>query len=119
MYFSSPNSRHLYGEAIDIINDGMSFDEIMERVWADANVIKDMLDAGLGVLIEQTTDDLGVKSKHYHFGTDKVEAKKFWDTFGPLVAHDYPWLAGEITNFQTSNTRNYTTEITHTTVEEA
>ena len=119
MYFSSPNSRHLYGEAIDIINDGMSFDEIMERVWADANVIKDMLDAGLGAFIEQTTDDLGVKSKHYHFGTDKVEAKKFWDTFGPLVAQDYPWLAGEIANFQTSNTRNYTTEITHNTVEEA
>jgi uncharacterized protein YcbK (DUF882 family) len=52
MYFSSPNSRHLYGEAIDIINDGMSFDEIMERVWADEYIIEDMLDGGIGVFIE-------------------------------------------------------------------
>ena len=32
MYFKSNNSRHLYGEAIDIINNGIDFTELMTTI---------------------------------------------------------------------------------------
>lgn len=118
MYFSSPNSRHLYGEAFDVINkQGASFQSITDALL-DREMITAMLEAGVGAFIENTVDDLGTKSKHYHFGTDKVESKKFWDTFGPIASQKYPDLAGQILRFQSFNKNVYSSEITHATVEE-
>ncbi len=119
MYFSTNNSRHLYGEAFDIINaPNYSFDNVLEDIYNDPNALECMLEAGVGIFIENTTDDLGVSSKHYHIGTDKEKVREFWDAMGPIFAEQYPELSLMIGNVQTTNTRTYSSEITHASVEE-
>ena len=79
MYASINNSRHFYGEAIDIINNGMSFDELYDLViLGNGDVLKLMYDHGVSAYTEVSVDDLGTNSKHIHIGTDTQKQKEFW-----------------------------------------
>jgi hypothetical protein len=75
MYFESNNSRHLYGEAIDIINgNGVSFDDLLKKhLLINGDILKIMYDNGLSCYIETSVDDTGTTSRHYHIGTDTVK----------------------------------------------
>jgi len=53
MYFKKNNSRHLYGEAIDLINDGIDFMELMTNViMKSPEVLKLMYNYGVSAYIE-------------------------------------------------------------------
>ena len=56
MYFKSNNSKHLYGEAFDIINSvGQDFQSIMRKyVMQDKDILKTMLDNGVSACVEMT-----------------------------------------------------------------
>lgn len=80
MYFESNNSRHLYGEAIDIINGtGVSFDDLLKKhLLINGDILKIMYDNGLSCYIETSVDDTGTTSRHYHIGTDTVKQNSWW-----------------------------------------
>ena len=53
MYFKKNNSRHLYGEAIDIINNGMDFTELMTNIiMKSPAILKLFYDYGVSAYIE-------------------------------------------------------------------
>lgn len=79
LWFSSNNSKHLYGEAIDIINSEGSFEELGNKILNSNQILLFMYNYGLSMFIESTTDDLGVSVKHYHIGTDTVARQAFWN----------------------------------------
>jgi hypothetical protein len=56
MYFKNNNSRHLYGEAFDIVNGGgQDFNKIMtEGVLQDKELLQTMLDYGVSACMETT-----------------------------------------------------------------
>ena len=58
MYFESNNSRHLYGEAIDIINGtGISFDDLLKKhLLINGDILKIMYDNGLSCYIETSVE---------------------------------------------------------------
>ena len=80
MYFESNNSRHLYGEAIDIINgSGISFDDLLKKhLLINGDILKIMYDNGLSCYIETSVDDTGTTSRHYHIGTDTIKQGSWW-----------------------------------------
>ena len=39
-----------------------------------------MASSGIAACIEQTTDDSGVATKHFHFGTDEAIQTNYWDS---------------------------------------
>lgn len=82
MYFKSNNSKHLYGEAFDLVNSsGQDFNSIMtDYVMTDDSIIQAMAKNGIAACIEQTTDDSGVATKHFHFGTDEAIQTNYWDS---------------------------------------
>lgn len=121
MYFQNNNSRHLYGEAIDIVNaDGQDFDGIMtDYVLKDAEILKAMGDYGISACIEATTDDSGVKTKHYHFGTDPEIVSKFWyGTVNKVSPDIMKSLYISMVTLSTNRRKIYSQEITHNTVNE-
>jgi hypothetical protein len=60
MYINTNNSRHLYGEAIDIINNGIAFNDILKNhIFGNGSVLKLMYDHGVSAYIEVSTDDMG------------------------------------------------------------
>lgn len=82
LYFKKNNSKHLYGEAIDIINsNGLGFNELMtEIIMKSPAILTQMYNNGLSAYIEQAQDDTGVITKHYHIGTDTIKQKEFWNS---------------------------------------
>ena len=86
MYFESNNSRHLYGEAIDIINgNGVSFDDLLKKhLLINGDILKIMYDNGLSCYIETSVDDTGTTSRHYHIGTDTVKQSSWWSAVQAL-----------------------------------
>ena len=82
MYFKDKASRHLYGEAFDIINDsGQDFNSIMtDYILVNPNILELMAKNGVSACIEQTTDDSGAATKHYHIGTDQSISNAFWSS---------------------------------------
>lgn len=70
VWYTSKTSRHLYGEAIDIINkQGYSFDKILQIIIGDPDILGKMIQYGVYCAIETTRDDTGNTVKHYHIGT--------------------------------------------------
>ena len=121
MYFEKNNSRHLYGEAFDIVNsDGQDFNGIMtDYVLQDTEILKMMFDNGISACIEATTDDSGVKTKHYHFGTDPEIAEKFWmETVSRLVPEIAKAIYFSQIGINTNRQKIYSNEITHSVVDE-
>lgn len=82
LYFKQNNSKHLYGEAIDIINsNGLGFNELMtDVIMKSSNILTLMYNNGISAYIEQAKDDNGVVTKHYHIGTDTTKQKEFWNS---------------------------------------
>ena len=80
MYLEKNNSRHLYGEAIDIINgSSLSFQNLWQHViLVNGAVLKLMHDNGVSAYVETSIDDMGTKSKHIHIGTDTIKQSEFW-----------------------------------------
>lgn len=120
MYFKSNNSKHLYGEAFDIINaSGQDFNEIMTKyIMLDNNLLKSMAMAGVAACVEQTTDDSGVATKHYHIGTEKSILKNFWDSVKALNKNLDMYTLNTINNYSSWNTRKSSSEIKHSDVVE-
>ena len=120
MYFKSNNSKHLYGEAFDIINGpGQDFNSIMSKyVMMNNSILQEMALSGVGACIEQTTDDSGVATKHFHFGTDKNILKPFWDAVKALNKNLDNVTSAAISNYISYNTRNSATEIKKTEISE-
>ena len=89
MYFKKNNSRHLYGEAIDLINEGMDFMELMTNViMKSPEILKLMYNYGVSAYIEQAKDDTGVLTKHYHIGTDTIKQAEFWASVKAILGND-------------------------------
>jgi hypothetical protein len=89
LYFKSNNSRHLYGEAIDIINVDIDFTELMTSVIMKSKAILTLMyNNGVSAYIEQSTDDLGTTTKHYHIGTDTIKQKEFWASVKAVLGSD-------------------------------
>lgn len=80
LWFTSYNSKHLYGEAIDIVNkSGYSLSNILDNIVSSNECLLLMYENGVSVYLETSTDDNGVSVKHLHIGTDKIGQKAFWD----------------------------------------
>ena len=80
LWFESYNSKHLYGEAIDIINkEGYAFEDIFNNIVYSDDTLELMYNNGVSMYIENSTDSGGVNVKHYHIGTDTIGQKVFWD----------------------------------------
>lgn len=89
LYFKNNNSRHLYGEAIDIINTGIDFMELMtDVIMKNPEVLKLMYDYGVSAFIEQARDDTGVMTKHYHIGTETIKQAEFWASVKAILGND-------------------------------
>lgn len=122
MYFKNNNSRHLYGEAFDIVNaEGQDFQGIMTNyVLQDAEMLKTMYYSGISACVETTQDDSGVQTKHYHFGTDPDLTNKFWmQTVRVANETVYRELNVSMLGAVIARKRVYTEEITNTVVQEA
>lgn len=122
MYFATNNSRHLYGEAFDIINgDGQDFKSIMtDYVLLNSNVLQAMISNGVACCIEQTKDDSGVSTKHYHFGTEKEIQKKFWISVSLANQGNLPTgLEQAIKNYNQYNEQARSIETQRNTIQES
>lgn len=106
MYFKKNNSRHLYGEAIDIINNGMDFTELMTNIiMKSPTILKLFYDYGVSAYIEQARDDTGATTKHYHIGTDTIKQREFWESVKAILGSDrIPGTLITFTNYMTKNT---------------
>lgn len=120
MYFKTNNSRHLYGEAIDIINNGIDFTELMTQViMQNGTVLRLMYDNGVSAYIEQAIDDTGASTKHYHIGTDTTKQAEFWASVKAVLGMDkIPGTAITFTNYMRNN-NTASTEITYDDIDEA
>lgn len=118
LYFKSANSRHLYGEAIDIINVGMDFTELMTNViMRNKDILLLMYNNGVSAYIEQSKDDIGTTTKHYHIGTDTIKQKEFWASVKAVLGSDkIPGTLITFSNYMKNNKQ--TPEIIHVQVNE-
>lgn len=120
MYFKNNNSKHLYGEAIDIINYGdMNFNDLMTKViMRDKNILTIMYQNGVSAYIEQAKDDMGVTTKHYHLGTDTIKQREFWSSVKALLGSDLiPGTQIVFTNYMKYNNKT-SQEITYSEIDE-
>jgi len=70
VWYMSKTSRHIYGEAFDIINgEGTAFKDLGIMICTTPKILVDMFTNGVYLMIETTADDLGTGVQHYHLGT--------------------------------------------------
>ena len=119
MYFKSNNSRHLYGEAIDIINNGIDFTELMTTIiMKKPSILQLMYDYGVSAYIEQAKDDTGTTTKHYHIGTDTIKQKEFWASVKAINGSDkIPGTMNSFANYLRNN-KHAAIEITREQLDE-
>ena len=120
MYFKQNNSKHLYGEAIDIINtNGIGFNELMtDIIMKSPTILTTMYNNGISAYIEQAQDDNGVVTKHYHFGTDTIKQKAFWNSV-KAVNNKSTIIPGTYIDFSSYQSKNKTiNEINNNIVKE-
>lgn len=119
MYFKTNNSKHLYGEAIDIINSGIDFNELLTNViMKSGQILRLLYDNGVSVYIEQAIDDTGAATKHYHIGTDTIKQKEFWASVKAVLGTDMiPGTRISFSNYMRNN-NIASTEITQQDVDE-
>lgn len=120
MYFKSNNSRHLYGEAFDIINaNNQDFNSLMTDIFMkDGQLLAKMYQNGVSVFIEQAKDDAGVSTKHYHFGTDTTKQQQFWASVKAINGSTkIPGTQIDFQDYATHNTHS-DAEIQHEDVDE-
>ena len=84
----------------------------------DNNLLKSMAMAGVAACVEQTTDDSGAATKHYHIGTEKSILKNFWDSVKVLNKNLDMYTLNTINNYSSWNTRKSSSEIKHSDVVE-
>ena len=114
MYFQSVNSRHLYGEAIDILHDGgLDFNTLLtDYLLTNEAILKHMFNNGICCYIENTKDAGGNSVQHYHLGTDPDKQHTWWMN----VKNANTNLSFNPDNYMTNNKR--AAEITHEIVNE-
>lgn len=78
LWFSSHNSRHLYGEAFDIIPSSGSFSDLLTKICLDHKVIKCMNVYGICLAVE-TTEGGSAAGSHFHISTDINYQTLFWE----------------------------------------
>ena len=77
VWFNSATSRHIYGEAIDVINGkDTEFKDVLKAVMDDAHILSHMFSNGIYCAVEQTRDDTNNTIRHYHFGTVDKESQQ-------------------------------------------
>lgn len=110
LYFKQNNSKHLYGEAFDIINyNGIGFNELMtDIIMKSPAILTHMYNNGLSAYIEQAQDDNGVITKHYHIGTDTTKQKEFWNSV-KAVNNKSTIIPGTYIDFSDYTSKNKTT----------
>lgn len=122
MYFKSNNSRHLYGQAFDVINgNGVSFDDMLTKhILVDDYLLQTMAANGFACVVESTKDDAGVTSKHYHFGTEKEYQELFWSSVKAINQTMSSQLKNYISNIYSYNDKALSSaqEITRSSVNE-
>lgn len=120
MYFKNNNSKHLYGEAFDIINGpGQDFNKLMtDIIMKSPEVLRLMYLNGVSAYIEQAKDDNGATSKHYHFGTDTIKQAQFWASVKAINGNTK--IPGTVMDFKDYESHNVKqgSEITHTDLDE-
>ena len=120
MYFKNNNSRHLYGEAIDIINYGdLSFNDLMTKIiMTNKDILTIMYLNGVSAYVEQAKDDTGTTTKHYHLGTDTIKQREFWASVKAILGTDMiPGTYINFTNYMKNNNKQET-ELTHDDIDE-
>lgn len=119
MYFKENNSRHLYGEAFDVINgSGSDYNQMLSDIMSDLTLLRIMVRAGVCAVNESCKDDYGTVSKHIHIGTDKQYQQTFWQSIIRLHPDMESSLLNEINNFATYNKENRSEEIHRNTIDE-
>ena len=119
MYFKENNSRHLYGEAFDVINgSGSDYNQMLSDIMSDLTLLRIMVRAGVCAVNESCKDDYGTVSKHIHIGTDKQYQQTFWQSIIRLHPDMESSLLNEINNFATYNKENRSEEIRRNTIDE-
>ena len=78
LWFSSHNSRHLYGEAFDIVPTSGSFSDLLTKICLDHKVIKCMNVYGICLSVE-TTEGGSAAGSHFHISTDTNYQTLFWE----------------------------------------
>ena len=92
---------------------------VIFAVLMNSNVLQAMISNGVACCIEQTKDDSGVSTKHYHFGTEREIQKKFWTSVDLANQGNLPTgLSQAIKNYNTYNEQARSTETKRNTVQE-
>lgn len=120
MYFKNNDSRHMYGEAFDIINkNGLNFNDILTKyILNDQSFLAIMAENGVALCIEKTTDDCGASTKHYHFGTDEDIQTSWWQSVQAYIPQMSDMLKYKIKNASSAAYRVRSAEIKNIEVEE-
>ena len=114
VWYNSKTSRHLYGEAIDIINgQGFSFEGVLDAIIGDFQTVYDMYSNGVYCAVEVTKDDTGNSVKHYHIGTvdqsssDSISGQGQWWTQVKKIRNSETWsFGGKTINFNSYKSMN-------------
>lgn len=116
IYFAQNNSRHLYGEAFDFINNtGNSFTDILRKIIASKECLDIIYNHGLSIYRERAIDDYGAVYEHYHVGTERGKQQEFWNiVFFQLYGSAFS--TGQYGNYLSKNST--LTEIKHNIVQE-
>lgn len=77
-----------------------------------------MADNGCALCIEQTVDDCGTKTKHYHIGTDADIQETWWDSVRAYVPNMSDMLRHKIKNTSQSSFRVRSAEMKAVEVDE-
>ena len=76
-----------------------------------------MYNNGVSAYIEQSKDDIGTTTKHYHIGTDTIKQKEFWASVKAVLGSDkIPGTLITFSNYMKNNKQ--TPEIIHVQVNE-
>lgn len=121
-YFKEYNSRHMYGEAMDVINGpGLTMNDILESVIKSDTCLKIMFDNGVSMFGETTEDDNGLIAQHWHIGTGGTMQKEFWASVQEWIDKGLRPAkitgVGNINNYTINNSK-WGKEISNTIIDE-
>lgn len=112
VYYSNNNSRHLYGEAIDFIQNSGEFEKLFERVVLNRELLNLIYENGLTIIIEkgqsQDISSAGVSttslSEHYHIGTDNQNKQSaMWNKINAIYNANNQSLGNQYSDFYKHN----------------
>lgn len=103
-WMSNNNSKHLYGEAIDIINSGQSYNDILNQIIFNDHCLYVMYKNGLSLASESNANTESIASKHWHIGTETESQNNWWNSVYQVRKS---WSFGEGTQYAVPNYADY------------